>query len=224
MKRYAVIGASSGTGREIVAALAARNDTVRAISRHPLPGSATVEPYAADVTDAKAMTDALAGGFDAVFYTVDIHGKKLTREQIRAVMYEGCVNAMAAAKEGGAKRFVLLSVIGPQRASWVWWLLSAMKPGMRDNIIRREQALMASGLGYVICRAPRLQDGSDTLATAAAPALRPPGLRLDMRRHIKRGKLARALIDAADHAPAASVWDVFADQAGPVPAWLTVDA
>lgn len=224
MKRYAVIGASSGTGREIVAALAARNDSVRAISRHPLPGSATVEPYAADVTDARAMTEALAGGFDTVFYTVDIHGKKLTREQIRAVMYEGCVNAMTAAAAGGVQRFVLLSVIGPQRSSWVWWLLNAMKPGMRDNIMARELALMASGLDYVICRAPRLQDGVDTMGTAAAPALHQPGLRLDMQRYIKRGKLARTLIDAADHAPSNSVWDVFAAQSGPVPTWLNPKA
>ena len=220
MKRYAVIGASSGTGREIVAALAARNDAVRAISRHPLPGSATVEPYAADVRDAAAMKDALAGGFDCVFYTVDIHGKKLTRAQIRAVMYEGCVNAMIAAAAGGAKRFVLLSVMGPQRSSWVWWLLNAMKPGMRDNIIAREQALIGSGLSYVICRAPRLQDGVDTVATAAVLAGQESGLRLDMKRSIKRGRLARALIDAADHAPSDSIWDVFSDKAGPVAAWL----
>ena len=48
MTRYAVIGASSGTGRQIVRYLADKHVQVRAISRRPLAAQEGVEPYAAD--------------------------------------------------------------------------------------------------------------------------------------------------------------------------------
>ncbi len=155
MTRHAVIGASSGTGREIARHLAARRIPVRAIARRPQPAEEGVEPFAADVTDLASIAKALEGGFDTVFYTVDIHGRRLSRGAVRKVVYEGAVNAIRAAAAGGAKRFVLLSVIGPERPSWVWWVLNALKPGLRGvwwvlnalkpglrgDILEREQAL-----------------------------------------------------------------------------------
>lgn len=210
MKRYAVVGASSGVGREIVTRLAGRGDVVRAIARRPQEGAERIEAWPADVTDAGAMQRALEGGFDAVFFTVDIHGRGLQREQVRRVMVDGAANTVAAAKAAGVKRFVLLSVIGPERGSWVWWLLNALKPGMRDNVMERERALKASGIEYVIGRAARLRDGADALPTV----LTPPQHRLTMLRSIRRGNLAEALIDAADHAVANSSWDMFSGSPG----------
>lgn len=205
MKRYAVIGASSGVGREIVERLALRGDVVCAIARTPQAAQDLVEPWAADVTDAAEMHRALEGGFDAVFFTVDIHGKGLQRDQVRKVMVEGASNAVAAAKANGVKRFVLLSVIGADKGSWVWWLLNAMKPGMRANVLEREQALAISGIEFVICRAARLLDGEDVRPTMVTQ----PRHRLSMGSTIKRGNLAEALVEAADQAPPNSSWDVF---------------
>lgn len=210
MKRYAVIGASSGVGLEIVKHLAERGDFVRAIARRPQAADRLIEPWAADVTDAAAMGSALDGDFDAVFFTVDIHGKGLQREQVRKVMVDGSANAVAAAKAAGVKRFVLLSVIGPDKGSWVWWLLNAMKPGMRDNVLERELALAASGIEFVVCRAARLVDGTDARATVVTP----PHHRMDMVRSIKRGNLAQTLVKAAEHAPSNSTWDVFSAARG----------
>jgi uncharacterized protein YbjT (DUF2867 family) len=217
MTRYAVIGASSGTGREIVRHLAERRIPVRAIARREQPAEDGVEPFAADVTDPASIAKALEGGFDAVFYTVDIHGLRNSREAVRKVMYEGCVNAIQAAAAGGAKRFVLLSVIGPERPTWVWWVLDAMKRGMRRNVLDRERALKDSGLAYVICRAPKLNDGPASLVPLAATG---PQHRLDMKMGIARADLARALVRAAQAAPQSTTWDVFADAAGPAPDWL----
>lgn len=213
MKRYAVIGASSGVGREIVKQLASQGEFVRAISRHPVAVEGSVELCAADVTDAAAMLRALEGGFDTVFFTVDIHGKGLRRKQVRKVMVDGCLNAMAGAKAAGLRRFVLLSVIGSDKGSWVWWLLNAMKPGMRDNVFDREMALAASGIEYVICRSARLKDGEDLAPTK----LTLPQHRLSMRHSIKRSNVAHALLDAAVHAPANSTWDVYAGETGEQP-------
>ena len=217
MTRYAVIGASSGTGQQIVTHLAERGIPVRAISRNPRPTQGSVEPYAADVTDAAALAQALQGEFDAVFYTADIHGRGHKRDAIRAVMYEGCVNAIRAAEAAGTKRFMLLSVIAPDRFSWVWWVLDALKPGMRRNIRDREQALKESALPYVICRAPRLNDRPAHTVPVAATR---PERRLDMKRGIARADLARVLVRAAEDAPDGTIWDVYADPLGPVPVWL----
>ncbi|GGC66401.1 NAD(P)H-binding protein [Undibacterium terreum] len=222
MSRYAVIGASSGTGLALVRHLESQQLAVRAISRHPPQKSEFIEPYAADITDAKAISAALDGQFDAVFFTVDIHGLFNSRESIRAVMYQGCVNAIqacesAATKFGSAPKFILLSVIGANQPSWVWHLLNAAKRGMQKNILDREQALQNSSLPYIICRAPKL---SDTAASQTAIAATPPQHKLDMAMGIARIDLARTLLLAAGHAPGHSSWDVYADAAGPVPNWL----
>lgn len=221
MRRYAVVGASSGTGRQIVTHLARRNIPVRAISRNPLPAEDSVEPWAAGVTKPAALARALDDKFDAVFYTVDIHGRSHSREAVRAVMYEGCVDTIQAAAAGGSRRFVLLSVVAPDRFSWVWWVLNAMKPGMKRNVRDREEALEASGLPYVICRAPRLNNGPGGVTPTAATS---PVGRLDIKRGIARADLARALVRAAEAAPAGTTWDVSADARGPVPAWLGPNA
>lgn len=214
--RYAVVGASHGTGKALVAQLAARNDSVRAISRNPGEPSASVEPFRADVTDATAIAHALDGDFAAVFFTVDVHGLFNSRDQVREVMFQGCVNVIRAAEITSRPKFILLSVIGPDRASWVWSLLNGVKRGMKRNVIEREEALKASRLPYVICRAPKLGDRTGGHRIAASS----PAHKLDMKMGIDRIDLARAMIAAADAAPAGSVWDVFADPLAPAPAWL----
>jgi uncharacterized protein YbjT (DUF2867 family) len=218
MKRYAVVGAGGGTGLALVRNFAGRRTCVRAISRRPPKAGPFIEPFAADVTDARSIARALDGEFDAVFYTVDIHGRFQPRQDIRAVMFEGCVNAMQAAEQAAAPpKFVLLSVIGPDRPSWVWWVLNASKPGMRRNILDREHALKGSGLSYVICRAAKLNDEAGGSVPVAAT---PPRHKLDLKKRIPRSDLARALILAAERAPRNTTWDVFSDPAGPAPAWL----
>jgi uncharacterized protein YbjT (DUF2867 family) len=216
MTRYAVVGASKGTGREIVRHLAEQKIPVRAIARRSQPAEDGVEPFVADVTDAASIAEALEGGFDAVFYTVDIHGLN-SRAAVRRVMYDGCVNAIHAARAAGARRFLLLSVIGADRPSWLWWILNAIKPGMRSNILDREQALKDSGLDYVICRAPKLRDGKGGLVPLSAT---PPVNRLGLRMGIPRAALASAMVRAAEAAPDHSVWDVFADPARAASGWL----
>ena len=218
MKRYAVIGASSGTGLALVQYLASKKLFVRAISRHPPRANEYVEPFVADVTDTTSISSALAGDFSAVFFTADIHGLANSREDVRKLMYQGCVNCMrAAAMNATPPKFVLVSVIGPELPSWVWWLLNTLKRGMKKNMLDREQALKDSGLSYVICRAPKLGDQAGGLIPIGAT---PPQHKLGMKMGISRTDLARALAIAADSAPERTTWDVFANVNGPVPSWL----
>lgn len=224
MKKYAVIGASAGTGLEIVRLLQSRRQFVRAISRHPPPKSEFVEPFAADVCDVDSLCRALDGDFSAVFFTVDIHNMFASKQSVREVMYQGCLNVIdainiVAGSKASSKRpkFILLSVIGADKPSWVWWLLNAVKKGMKQNILDREKALAESGLGYVILRAARLNDESGNVPRLAVSVA---ARRLEMKLSIARRDVAIAMIAAADYAPDGTIWDMFSGDAGPVPAWL----
>lgn len=221
MKKFAVVGASSGTGLEIVRLLASRGQHVRAISRRPLSATEFIEPFSADVTDPQAIARALDGDFDAVFFTVDIHKPFASRQEVRSLMFDGFMNVTRAAKRRPEPpKLVLLSVIGPDKPSWVWHLLNLAKRGMQQNVIDRESALAQSGLPYVIVRAARLVDADDVQGQAPAIAVTPATHRLDMKRKMFRRELAATLVSAAQSAPARSVWDVFAGEAESVPAWL----
>lgn len=217
MKPFAVIGASSGTGLALVKLLEKNRLPVRAISRNPPAASEFIEPFAADVTDIASISNALKGDFSAVFFTVDIHGFN-SREKVRKLMYEGFINTLqAAAKNKMPPKIVLLSVIGSEISSWVWWVLNAMKPGMQKNIIDREKALKESGLAYVICRAPKLNDDIADLTSISAST---PRHKLTMNMGISRENLARALLKAAEAAPENSTWDILPDTNEPAPEWL----
>ena len=223
MGRYAVIGASKGTGLAITRILESAGDQVRAISRTPPTGGANVEPFAADVTDAASIGRALDDAFDAVFFTVDInggiggHALFGSREKIREVTFGGCVNAIRAAARAPVKPgFVLLSVMGVDQSSLVWTMLNIVKTGSKRNILEREQALKASGLPFVIARAPRLTD----LAAGMTPVAATPAKHKLAGMSIPRGDLARALVAAARQAPPSTSWDVFSSAEGPVPTWL----
>ena len=217
MGRYAVVGASHGTGLAIVQRLAAAGHQVRAISRNPGAGAGLVEAVSADVTQPASIAEALKGNFDAVFYTVDMHGVLKPRAEIRKVTYQGCANTIAAADQAPVKpKFVLLSVIGSDKPSSVWWLLNSLKAGLKTNIGDRERSLRESGLPFVILRAPKLNDepGGERLAATD------PVHALDFSLGISRSDLARAMIQAADQAPPCSIWDVFASSSDPTPEWL----
>ena len=88
-----------------------------------------------------------------------------------AVMYDGCVNTIRAAAQAKRKpRLVLLSVIGSEQSSWVWWRLNAAKRGMRQSVADRELALVQSGLPYVICQALKLNNNPGGVVAVAATA------------------------------------------------------
>jgi uncharacterized protein YbjT (DUF2867 family) len=207
MKRYAVIGASSGTGHAIAELLAARGDHVTAISRTPTEDRPNVSSVAADVQDAASLVRALPGDLDTVFFTVDIHGFRKPKTDIYNVMVRGCTNAVEAAIKCGARRFVLLSVIGAEDASWVWWLLNAVKPGMQENVMRREQALKRSGLPYIIVRAPKLDDSKTAEGHVLAPT---SPQKLGMKQSISRRELASLMVLAADAGSEreGATWDI----------------
>lgn len=217
---YCVIGCTRGTGLQIARQLATRGAPVRGIARETEKARALlpagVEVRAGDVTDPASLRRAGLGECRAIFFAVDITGGVGGRgffkpeSEIRAVTYQGLVNAVDAAKDAGFKgRFVLLSGMGSEFSSFTGRLLNTIKGNLQRNQRDRNEYLRNSGLDWCVGRGAVLTDDP---GGKAAIRITPPVHRLSL-----LCRVARALIAAAD-APAASgcMFDVF-NSTGPSP-------
>jgi NADH dehydrogenase len=144
--KIAVIGATGFVGSHVVNELmSAGHDVsvlVRPGSESKLPRSDIWRTTPGDLNDPAALTAALKD-CDGVVYSVgllrEFPGKGITFENTQ---YEGVVNTVAAAKQCGTGRFILISANGVRI------------PGTRyqETKLRAEQYLMASGLQATVLR------------------------------------------------------------------------
>ncbi|MDX6411220.1 MAG: hypothetical protein QOE91_736, partial [Gaiellaceae bacterium] len=123
-----------------------------------------VELAAGDVTDPASLRAALAGA-DTVIHLVAIRQGR--PEQFRRVMIDGTSNLLAAAKDAGVKRFILMSALGTTAET------KDLVPYYGAKW-RMEQDVQGSGIPYVIFR-PSFIFGTDggilpTFATIAKVA------------------------------------------------------
>jgi NADH dehydrogenase len=152
--RILVVGGTGFVGPKIVHALRARDLDVRALARRPesqerlTSWGATV--VRGDVTDPASLEAAVAGCTHVVQLVAIIKGRP---EDFHNVMTVGTQNLVAAAKNAGVERFVLMSALGttPETAAQLPYY--AAKLAM-------EQEVAASGLEHVVFR-PSFVFGSD---------------------------------------------------------------
>jgi uncharacterized protein YbjT (DUF2867 family) len=143
-----VTGGTGFVGPRIVHALRERDRPVRALVRDPDGQSATTlaawgaELVQGDMTDRESLRRAVEGT-EAVVHLVAI--RQGSADQFRRVMEEGTRELVAAAKEAGVRRFVLMSALGTSE-------------GTKDLVPyyhakwEMEQAVSGSGLEHVIFR------------------------------------------------------------------------
>ena len=141
--RILVTGGTGFVGPHVVRALSGAGHEVRALVRsssrsRDLPA----QPVEGDMTAAPSLRRAVEG-VDAVVHLVSI--RQGPKQQFRRVMEQGTRDLVAAAKEAGAKRFVLMSALGTGEAT------KDLTPYYRAKW-EMEQAAEASGLDYVIFR------------------------------------------------------------------------
>ena len=108
-----VTGGTGFVGPRVVAALRDRDLPVRALARRPAREEALralgVELVEGDVTKPETLGPALAGADTVVHLVSIIQGKPKDFDRI---MCEGTRNVVAAAREAGVRRVVLMSALG----------------------------------------------------------------------------------------------------------------
>jgi uncharacterized protein YbjT (DUF2867 family) len=141
-----VTGATGFVGPKVAHALRAAGADVRALVRDRSRGK-TLEVWGCelaegDVTNADSVRRA-AEGCEAVVHLVAIRQGR--PEQFQRIMVQGTRNLVAAAKEAGAKRFVLMSALGTDEST------KDLVPYYGAKW-QEEQDVKASGIPFVIFR------------------------------------------------------------------------
>jgi uncharacterized protein YbjT (DUF2867 family) len=141
-----VTGGTGFIGPKVVHELRAAGRDVRCLVRRPARAGTLktwgCELATGDVTDPESLKEAVAGCDTAVHLVAIIAGKPADFER---VMIRGTQNLLAAAKEAGVARFVLMSALGTTNETKDLVPYYGAKWEM-------EQATKASGLEHVIFR------------------------------------------------------------------------
>jgi uncharacterized protein YbjT (DUF2867 family) len=141
-----VTGATGFVGPAVANAIVDAGHEVRVLERRPgawrKAGIRCQEAVQGDVTDAESLRRGTTG-VDAVVHLVAIRQGR--PELFQRVMIEGTRNLIAAAKEAGARRFVLMSALGTTEET------KDLVP-YYDAKWTMEQATKASDLEHVIFR------------------------------------------------------------------------
>jgi uncharacterized protein YbjT (DUF2867 family) len=141
-----VTGATGFIGPKVVHALRARHLDVRALVRRPERGAQLaawgVELATGDVTDPASLRSALQGCTHVVHLVAILTGGAA---DFQRVMTQGTVDLVAAAKEEGVGRFVLMSALGTSEPAKDAVPYYAAKWAEEQEVVR-------SGLEYVIFR------------------------------------------------------------------------
>jgi len=149
-----VTGGTGFVGHAIVHELRAQGRDVRALVRDPLRAERLASWHAelatGDVTDPASLAAAMDGCTHVVHLVAIIRGSDADFER---VMIRGTQNVIAAAREAGIERFVLMSALGTTETT------RELVPYWRAKW-RMEQDVAASGLEHVILR-PSFVFGKD---------------------------------------------------------------
>ena len=142
-----VTGGTGFVGSHIVHALRARERPVRVLARrpekHPQAANWGCELVAGDMTDADSLRRAVEG-CETVVHVVGLP-PFASPKAIERVMTQGTQDLVAAAKEAGVSRFVLMSALGASEETVDVAPYYAAKVAM-------EKTVQASGLGHTIFR------------------------------------------------------------------------
>jgi NADH dehydrogenase len=141
-----VTGGTGFVGPRVVHALRARDHDVRALVRRPQRGAQLAgwgaELVAGDVTDPASLRAAVEGCTHVVHLVAIIKGRP---QDFDRVMTQGTRNLVAAAKDAGVSRFVLMSALGTTETTKDLVPYFAAKWAMEHDVT-------TSGLEYTIFR------------------------------------------------------------------------
>jgi putative NADH-flavin reductase len=161
--KLAVIGATGGTGKQVVEQALAAGHEVTALARDP--GKLGIEHaklrvVKGSLADAAKLEEAVAGA-DAVISTLGPRSNEPVFE-----ISQGMDKIIAAMKKCGVKRLVMTAGMGiaapadqPNAINKaISGMLALAAKNVAEDMRRAVAAAQASGLDYTVLRAPRLTD------------------------------------------------------------------
>lgn len=145
-----VAGGSGLVGRELLRQASAAGEPVLALLRRPLPAAQTVPGVAQAVVDLRALPAGLPAPRRLYIALGTTLAQAGSREAFRAVDLDTVVAVARAARAAGATRCALVSALGADAGSRVFY-----------NRVKgeAEQALMALGFERLVIARPSLLDG-----------------------------------------------------------------
>jgi uncharacterized protein YbjT (DUF2867 family) len=168
-KMILLAGATSAPGRRVADVLLAKQRAVRVLVRSDAAakqfGELGAEVVQGDIRDAERVRAACAG-VDTVVSMIGRHFAA-SREGLWAIDATGNERLVEAAKQAGARRFVLLSALFADR-DYAPVLLAAKRAA--------ERALVGSELEYAIVRPSTFTIGASSLVGYAGPTIERWGL------------------------------------------------
>ncbi|MFD8587990.1 SDR family oxidoreductase [Streptomyces sp. NPDC059637] len=196
-----VLGATGGTGRQVVRQALDAGHRVTAVVRDParLPVEhPSLEVLVADVTDPHGLRPALEGR-DAVVSALGAHSNRQAREGFVATATRAVLKAMEAA---GVRRLAVVSAapVGPAPQGEGLLLRAVVTPLVRvvfrdvyADLAAMERELGSSGaVDWTVLRPPRLVDKPLTGNYRTGPGTLPGG------HSVSRADLAHALLAVLD--------------------------
>ena len=155
-ERVLVVGATRGTGAEIVKRLLRDGFRVRALARNEKMARSTlggdVEVIHGDVTQPETLTPAMRD-VQHVIFTAGVTKRPASQRSIIAVEYDGVTNTLAAAKHAGVNgRFLYMTALGVTRHSIASIGLNLIKGRTLVWRRRAEDEIRRSGVDYTIIR------------------------------------------------------------------------
>jgi uncharacterized protein YbjT (DUF2867 family) len=198
--RILVIGGTRGTGQLIVHRLAEEGYRVRALARDAARAreklGPAVEIAPGDITKPDTLPGALTD-VDHLIFTAGVTERFASAPLVRATIYDGVRNTLAAATNAGFRgRFLYMTTVGVTTPSLAATFLNLVKPGLLQWRQRAEEEIRKSGLDYAIIRAGLLTNGpagQRTIAVSQAPSP------LAFRNRISRADVAEAFVQALSH-------------------------
>lgn len=171
-----VIGPTGGTGQSLVEQALEAGHTVRALARRPeavVPRGERLRVVKADVFDRKSLAAAFEGT-DAVVFCAGVASLWQARKPT-TIYSEGIANTIAAMRERGVRRLVVVSSGGVEaQESDPWFFTYLLKPlflkGMYADMRLMEDAVReSSDLDWTIVRPPYLTKGPLTRKYRVSP-------------------------------------------------------
>ena len=199
-ERVLVIGATQGTGHQIVNLLLRDGYRVRALARNETKTkeklSSAVEIVVGDITKLSTLASAMKD-VDHIIFTAGVTKRPASERLIIATEYEGVKNTLAAARDVGfSGRFLYMTSIGVTKSSLGAILLNVVKGNTLKWRKLAEEEIRRSGFDYTIIRAGFLTNSS---GGGRAIEVSQRDYPLAFKYRIARADVAEVFVQALEH-------------------------